>query len=71
MGFLTMRMNGPVTHVPALGTLFLLWGCRVQLQYDSFCFILLHFVMLVVVSWQSVLLKGNGVGGVDLGGAER
>ena len=39
MGLLTARVSGFLTHVPALGTRFLLLGCHVQLQYDSICFI--------------------------------
>ena len=40
-----MRMKGSLS--PALGTLFLLLGCNVQLQYESFCFILLYFIFVM------------------------
>ena len=46
----------PVTPVPALGTLFLLICCHVQLQEKSFCLNLLYFILscLVMISLKPV-----------------
>ena len=46
MELLTVRTSGSLTLVPALGTLFLLLGCHVQLR-DSFSFVLLCNMMSV------------------------
>lgn len=42
----SMSMSGCLITVPALGTLFLLLGFHDQLQYNGFCFILIHFIFL-------------------------
>lgn len=67
---------GLLTLVPVLDVLSLLLGCHVQLQYDSFCFILLYFVLLL--SLKSLVFtnerqKGSGSRGgwEELGGIER
>jgi hypothetical protein len=41
-----------LTLLPAFGTLFLLPGCLVQRQYESFCLVSLHLILscLAVVS---------------------
>jgi hypothetical protein len=39
-----MGAGGPLTLLSALGTLFLLIGCFVQLQYEGFCLVLLYLV---------------------------
>jgi hypothetical protein len=50
MGFLIVKTSGPLTLVSAL-VIFppIALHCLVQLQYDSFCFILLYFLSCLVV----------------------
>ena len=53
--------------MPAPGAFIFLLACHVQLQYDSFCFILLYFTVLcsVVISQKPVLFLMRDRNGVD------
>lgn len=50
--FLSMRTSGSLTLVSAPRILLHLLGCRVQHQFDSFCFILFYFIFscFVIIS---------------------
>lgn len=52
--FLTTGVGVSLTLLPAPRTLFLLLGCFVQPQYESFCLVLLCVVLscLAAVSWR-------------------
>lgn len=56
--------------LPILGTFFLLLVCFVQLQYDSFCFNLLYFILVDchLLEVYSLLMKDKK--GVDSNGRE-
>lgn len=43
-----LRMCWSLALLPSLGTLFLLLGCCIQLQYESFCFIFYSFLFLMI-----------------------
>lgn len=81
MGPLTVRMSGSLVLGPALGTLFLPLGCRVQRQRNGFCFIFSYFIFVIlgcyvleICSFLITNRKGvdpEGRGGVEeLGGIE-
>ena len=55
--FLSVGLQASLTLSPALGALFLLLGCLVQLQCDGFLFYLtrFHSLCLVVISYKPIL----------------
>jgi hypothetical protein len=67
-----VRMSRSLTLVPALGSLFLLLSCNVQLQYDRFHFILLYFTLscLVVVTLKPFFFLVREIKGEDPEGRE-
>lgn len=52
-----MRTSGSLTLVSAVGMIFLLLSCQVQLQFDNLCIILLYFNLscLAVIAWRPIL----------------
>lgn len=57
--FRLVGKSGYVTHVPAIGTLFLLLGCHIQIQYLSFCY-LLEAYSVQIRHIKGVDVKGRG-----------
>lgn len=45
MEFLTVKATKSLTSMLVLGAFFLLYDIHVQIQYDSFCCILLYFIL--------------------------
>lgn len=54
-----MRTSGFLALLPAFGTHHLLLGYHIQLQYDSFCSVLLYLLLLCLVKFSVFQMLGS------------